>query len=365
MEEKKVSWLELFFDLVFVTAVSYTTHLFVGIEGEPEHLRAYFGEYLLMVFPMFWLWSGQSMFLNRFGQHLRRPELFMFPQMFFLILMTASFDFTFSHTYHAYLFSYLGLRLLTVLEYHLIRGGLAAQRRHVAALLGRLFIPGLLLPLFSLFFSEERRYAVMYGGIALDMILPWLFRRTLATAPVHFGHLSERLGLFVMITFGESLVSVAAILSGHLADPGRLLFAGLCFLLICLLWLSYFYAHEHVMDHGLRTNGQLMLYGHFFILTAIMLMAGDIEFMVEEALPGAALTAFLYGPALLFFAATNLVFFRHRKRDRPYSLRAVFLVFLLLAAGWLLSSLAAAPPTAVLASLAAIYAVANLIQTRR
>ncbi len=65
MEEKKVSWLELFFDLVFVTAVSFTTHLFVEIEHQPDRMHLYLGEYLLMVFPMFWLWTGQTMFFNR------------------------------------------------------------------------------------------------------------------------------------------------------------------------------------------------------------------------------------------------------------------------------------------------------------
>ena len=362
MEEKKVSWLELFFDLVFVTAVSYTTSLFVSIEHHPGHMGKYLGEYLLMVFPMFWLWSGQTMFMNRYGQHLRRPEVFMLPQMFCFILMTASFDFAFAHTYHSYLASYLGLRLLTVLEYALTAKKLEGPQKEVATLLGRLFVPGLLIPFSSLFFPEQWRYTVMYGGIISDMLLPLLFRRRLLKAPVHMGHLAERFGLFVLITFGESLVSVAAVLSGHTREAAMLLFSILCFINVCLMWLLYFHAYENLVDRGTRTNGQVLLYGHFFILIAIMLLAGNIELMAAAKLPVVVLTTLLFGPMLVFFLAANLVFFRHRKRDKPYFIKEACMVCTALALLWLFSAINGLAPMVSLALAAVLLAIANVLQ---
>ncbi len=318
MEEKKVSWLELFFDLVFVTAVSFTTHLFVEIEHQPDRMHLYLGEYLLMVFPMFWLWTGQTMFFNRYGELIRRPEIYMLPQMFFFILMTASLDFEFAHSYHSYLASYLGLRLLTVIQYFLVDQRLKGPKKEVARLLGSLFIPGLLIPLSSLFFVGRWHYVVMYSGIAADMILPLFFSRKLTKAPVNLPHLTERFGLFVLITFGESLVTITNILTGRTADPSTLAYSLLSFMIIGLMWYSYYYTYDNVVDRHKETNGQILLYGHFFILVSVMLLAGDLEMLHDGQLPESILLFFLYIPVFLFFAAKELVFYHHRLKDRQY-----------------------------------------------
>ena len=328
MAEKKVSWLELFFDLVFVITVSGSTRKFVEIGHHPADLGFYVSEYILMVFPMFWLWIGQTMFFNRYSEHLRAPALLMLPQMFCLLVMTASLDFEFGHTYHSFLISYLGFRLLTVLEYFLVAKGRVGPRLEAAAFLGRLFLPGLVIPFCSLFFSGHWRYVIMYLGIAADIAMPLFFGARLKKAPVNLPHLAERFGLFVLITFGESLVSVVAVLVGHTADSDTLIFAGLCFLIIALMWASYFFAYENKIDHHLETNGQVMLYGHFLILVSVMLLAGDIELLHEHQLENKILLFFLYGPVMLFYLSKGLVFFYHRKRDALYYERELTLVLL-------------------------------------
>ena len=332
MEEKKVSWLELFFDLIFVTAVSFTTRLFIEIEHHPGQILFYGLEYLLMVFPMFWLWTGQTMLLNRFSQDIQRPGLVMMPQMFFFILMTASLDFNFNHTYHTYLLGYLGVRALTAGEYWLAARRLTGPRAEVAGLLGRLFIPGLIIPLASLLFEGRDRYLVMYSGIAADMILPLFFKDRLSLAPVNLPHLTERFGLFTLITFGEALVAVTSLLVGHTADYSALIFSGLSFLLIAVLWGSYFYGYEKVMDHHRETNGQALLYGHFFILVAVMLVAADVELLHDGELPRRVLIPLVYGPVILFLTAKHLVFYHHRKRGQVYYHREAALLIIALAA---------------------------------
>jgi len=330
MQEKKVSWLELFFDLVFVTTVSGTTHKFVEINQHSSRIGFYVGEYLLMVFPMFWLWSGQTMFVNRFSEHLKTPALLMLPQMFFLILMTASLDFEFGHTYHTFLLSYLGFRAITVAEYFLVRAD-AGAGFNAARFLARLFLPGLIIPFSSMFFSGHLRYVVMYFGISADIILPLFFSSRLKMAPVNLVHLAERFGLFVLITFGESLVSITAVLVGKTTDADTLVFALLCFAIIALMWSSYFFAYENKVDHSIETNGQVMLYGHFMILVSVMLLAGDIELLYEHQLKETVLLFFLYGPVALFYLSKGLVFFYHRKKDRSYYERELCLIALVFA----------------------------------
>ncbi|MEE9724455.1 low temperature requirement protein A [Listeria seeligeri] len=330
MGERKVSWLELFFDLIFVTAVASTTHLLLSIDNHPDKTAVYFGEYLLMVTPMFWAWVGQTMFFNRFGEKIKWPELYMLPQMFFLILMTASFDLTFSNTYYTFLIGYLGIRLITVIQYFVISRKLSGDARKVALMLGGVFLLGVITTATSMFFDGFWRYFVMYLGISVDIILPLFLSTTLRKVPVDFPHLAERFGLFVIITFGESIVAITTILVGHTLDWYTICYAGLGFLIISTLWASYFYSFEKVVDHHKETHGQFLIYGHFFIIVSVMLLAANLHLLFEGHLAKDVLLLMLFGSVAVFFVSKQLVFAAHKKADlRFYVWKDVCLLGLL------------------------------------
>lgn len=307
MTERKVSWLELFFDLIFVTAVASTTHLLLSVDNHPDKTAAYFGEYLLMVTPMFWAWVGQTMFFNRFGEKIKWPELYMLSQMFFLILMTASFDLTFSNTYYTFLIGYLGIRFITVIQYFVISKQLTGNAQKVALLLGSVFLLGVLTTATSVFFEGFARYLVMYLGIAVDIILPLFLAKTLRKVPVDFPHLAERFGLFVIITFGESIVAITTILVGHTLDLYTICYTLLGFLIICTLWASYFYSFEKIVDHHKVTHGQFLIYGHFFIIVSVMLLAVNLHLLFEGHLQRDVLLLLLFSSVAVFFISKQFV----------------------------------------------------------
>ncbi|TYV81541.1 low temperature requirement protein A [Listeria monocytogenes] len=330
MAERKVSWLELFFDLIFVTAVASTTHLLLSVDNHPDKTAIYFGEYLLMVTPMFWSWVGQTMFFNRFGEKIKSPELYMLPQMFFLILMTASFDLTFSNTYYTFLIGYLGIRFITVIQYFVISRQLTGNARKVALLLGSVFLLGVLTTATSVFFEGFARYLVMYLGIAVDIILPLFLAKTLRKVPVDFPHLAERFGLFVIITFGESIVAITTILAGHTLDPYTIGYTLLGFLIICTLWASYFHSFEKIVDHHKETHGQYLIYGHFFIIISVMLLAANVHLLFEGHLERNVLLLMLFGSVAVFFISKQFVFVAHKKAEVTFSFWKDALLLLLL-----------------------------------
>ncbi len=61
-------------------------------------------------------------------------------------------------------------------------------------------------------FDSWVRYAVLYTGIAVDMILPILGHKRLAKLPTNTAHLLERFALLTLILFGESVVSILAVI---------------------------------------------------------------------------------------------------------------------------------------------------------
>ncbi|MBC1460945.1 low temperature requirement protein A [Listeria welshimeri] len=331
MTERKVSWLELFFDLIFVTAVASTTHLLLSIDNHPDKTAVYFGEYLLMITPMFWAWVGQTMFFNRFGEKIKLPELYMLPQMFFLILMTASFDLTFSNTYYTFLIGYLGIRLITVIQYFVISRQLRGNPRKVAILLGSVFLLGVITTATSVFFDGSLRYLVMYLGIAIDIVLPLFLSKTLQKVPVDFPHLAERFGLFVIITFGESIVAITTILVGHTLDLYTIGYTLLGFLIISTLFISYFHSFEKIIDHHKKTHGQYLIYGHFFITLSIMLLAANLHLLFEGHLQKDILLFMLFGSVAVFFISKQLVFAAHKKVEVIFYFWKDILLLLLLA----------------------------------
>lgn len=325
--------------MVFVTAVSFVTHLLVSIEHHPDQLHLYLGEYILMMFPMFWLWVGQTMFMNRYGESIKYSMLFMLPQMFFLILMTTSLNFEFAHEFNIFMAGYLGFRAVTVLEYFLATKKAGKNRKAVASFLYRAFAIGLLISLSSVLFKNEMRYIMMYLGIAFDTIAPLFFSRTLSKVPVNLPHLSERFSAFVLMAFGETLVSISGILGGEVTNPKVLTFSILCFILISLMWASYFYAYEYVIDEKKVTNGQILLYGHFFVLVSIMLMAAAIHLLDDNILDRPLLINFLFGAVLLFFISKHLIFYFHRKIDLPDRRREIHVVVIFITFLFLLNYL--------------------------
>lgn len=363
-DEKKVTWLELFFDLVFVTAVSSTTHLLVKAHLTEGDIAFYGGEYLLMVFPMLWAWAGQTMFFNRYSDALNAPQPFMLAQMFLLVLMTASFDFTFGHTYHTFLLGYLGIRAITVLQYFIVARRTRDKRRSVALLLGRIFLLGLLVSSASLLMDAHLRYVVMYAGVALDFVLPLFQTKRLNQVPVLLSHLSERFGLFVLIALGENLVAMTAMLSGHTDDLSVIAYAFVSFLLVGTMWAAYFFSYEELVDHRRETSGHLLLYGHFVIITAIMLVAASIHLLLKSDDMPLITVSILYGAVGAFITARHLVFRFHRQHDVHVDDGRVAALLLLMMSFYGLNFLVEIPPPGNLGAVLICAVVDMLVQRR-
>lgn len=58
--EKKVTWLELFYDLLFVAAVSKASHVLLHVEAGTIPLE-YLSKFILIFVPIWWAWVGQSL----------------------------------------------------------------------------------------------------------------------------------------------------------------------------------------------------------------------------------------------------------------------------------------------------------------
>ena len=127
-------------------------------------------------------------------------------------------------------------------------------------------------------FDSWIRYAVLYFGILIDIIVPLLGRKCLEKVPTNTAHLLERFGLFSIILFGEALVSTLVVIQPKQGNWDSISFAIISFILIISMWWQYFDNMEKKLDKSRQTSGQIIIYGHLFILMSLSMVAHPLDY---------------------------------------------------------------------------------------
>jgi low temperature requirement protein LtrA len=281
-ENRHATWLELFFDLIFVVAIAKAAHVLQHPHHGHIETLAYF-KYILIMIPVWWAWVGATLYANRFDCDDVWQRLMSFAQMFCIIILAANINTDFDAYYKGFLFSYVGIRLLTVGMY--LRASLhKPETRQVSNFLALAFGTGALISLSSLFFDGLARYIVLYAGIGFDVVMPLLAKKRLQAVPVHAHHLPERLGLLTIILLGESVLSLTNSFDALAWTPLSLAMAACGFILACSLWWLYFENIERrIAGHHLG-HAHGIIYPHLFIYAGLGGIAAMIRFAVVPEL---------------------------------------------------------------------------------
>ncbi|MBY0205684.1 low temperature requirement protein A [Paenibacillus cucumis (ex Kampfer et al. 2016)] len=323
MMEKKVTWLELFYDLLFVAAVSKAGHVLLHAEHGVITWE-YLLKFVLIFIPVWWAWVGQTLFINRYGQDILSHRIFLILQLLSVLIMTASLSTHFDEHYLSFFVGYIGSRAFTAIQYLTIHKSKSEHQQQAARFLGLSFIIGIVISSGSLFFDSWVRYVILYAGIAVDIILPLLGRKNLVKVPVQTHHLLERFALFTLILLGESVVSIIAVLSADQWDLKSILFAVFTSLFVIAMWWQYFDNVEKKVSKEMQTAGQAIIYGHLFIYISLSMIAASIQLLYQNLLSYEFMLAFVFGSVLLYFLSTTLVF--HRYRHPHLRLRPVHMI---------------------------------------
>jgi low temperature requirement protein LtrA len=231
--EATVSPLELFFDLVFVFALTQVTAF---LAEDPTF--AQLGRGLLVLALIWWAWSGYTWLTSTVDPELGLPRLVMFAAMGAMLLVALATPGAFEDDGLLWGLGYLAVRLLHAALFALAARGDPHLARVVLSLV-RSLIPGAgLIILASVAFEGTARDVLWLLAVVLDYGL------VLAAGAegwhVHARHFAERFGLVMIIAFGESIVAIGVgaegIELGFEAVVAALLATGI----VCALWWAYF-----------------------------------------------------------------------------------------------------------------------------
>jgi low temperature requirement protein LtrA len=201
--ERRVSWLELFYDLVFVVVISELSHQLA------EHISAEgVVSFILLFIPVWWVWIGGTFYNERFETQDISNRVFVFLQMLPVAALAVFAHDGLGNTSVGFALSYAAAR--GIINFLWVRGGWHDRRFWpVAQRFGLGFSLSVVLFVVSVFVPPPWRFVLWALGLVSDLVTPVFTLGLQARLPrLSSSRLPERFGLFVIIVLGETIVGV-------------------------------------------------------------------------------------------------------------------------------------------------------------
>ena len=266
-ESRSATWLELFFDVIFVINIAGLTHHLVA---HPD--LATLAQVAELYLPLFLVWAGHTTYATRFDDGSTLQTILTLLLMFTLagsaVFVQSGMD-EHAESFARAQFAARALLVLLYLEAHLrvpaarrftwflmIGFALSAVAWGAAGVDGGAVGPAL--------------YAAAVG---IELLAPLLAVSGLGHWPAHPMHLPERLGLFTIIVLGEAVLGVVV---GGVRAEARLAVA-IGFSLPVGIWWFYFRLLDRSELRERVGGGQLLTHLHLPMTLAVVVMAAAVE----------------------------------------------------------------------------------------
>jgi low temperature requirement protein LtrA len=363
--EQPITTVELFFDLVYVFAVTQTSHLILGDPTVAGVARAAF---LLLI--VWWAWIYTTWMANWFDPSSPAVRALLTGVMLASLVMAAALPGAFGGDGMLFAIGYVTLQLgRNVAAAALLDRDEPLREVFVrlvgwSAASGALWLVGAALP-------GDRRLLLWVPAVLLDLFAPvagyWLPRRGRAVTTdwdIEGGHFTDRCQAFIIIALGESIIVTGATAADAGLSPTVVLCLGLAFLETAALWWLYFGAvaeRSRLVMTSSEDPGRLArdayTYLHAPIVAGIIAVAVGDDLLIAapgRALHGVGLAMVLGGPALYLLGES---LFRLRVTGAANAKRLLVAAVLVLLAplGAQISALALSATVAALLSALALW----------
>jgi low temperature requirement protein LtrA len=282
---RHATWLELFFDLVFVLAVAQLGRYL------HDHLTAAgVVTFVFLLLPVWSAWMGFSYFSDLFDVDTPAFRTTMLAAMLLSIAVAVNIPSAFHGGAAAFAAAYAGLRILLVGMYAWAGRSVVPARRlsrwHVMG-----FSIGAVLWIASVFVPVPATYGLWVAALAIEVTTPFVAQLAVRKEmPVQTSHLAERFGLFTLVVLGESVVVTGTALSGTDWNWPAALTASLGFVIVACLWWLYFErvdegAVERAYTGTVRdlVRGYAWAYGHLLVYAGLAATAAGLEKSIVAA----------------------------------------------------------------------------------
>lgn len=334
-EAQGATFVELFFDLVFVFAVTSITGLLLdNLNGGGV------GHSILILWLVWWAWTQFTWTLNPADTNHPAVRVITLTATAAAFFMAQAIPDAFTSAGAWFAFAYvivrsLGLGLQLGLNFQIRENARAVAGWVAGSGIGLVVVvAGGLLP-------SPWREILWTTAVIAD----WLSasRAGRGRWTLHAGHFAERHGLIVIIALGESLIA-AGLALGHVPRDMTFLIGTVATVIaVCALWWIYFgLAKDELEDHletrtadeAGREARNIYSWGHLPIIAGIIAFAVAIEQVLthpDEALAPEALVALVLGVVLYFGGIAYGLHHSGRRSIVPWAIATVIAITVLVA----------------------------------
>jgi low temperature requirement protein LtrA len=309
-EEQRATTLELFFDLVFVFAITQVSHLLlddISWRGA--------GHMTLALLVVWWAWNYTTWVTNELDPDSVVVRLLLIGLMLASLLLAVAIPDAFGDRALLFAGSYVAIQVGRHTFLTFAAAGRGTIERERAGRILAWFVAAGTLWLAGAFVDGSARTAIWVAALAIDyaapLVLYWVPRRPRLsgdTWQVETTHFAERFQLFMIIALGESIVITGATTSEQDLDAARLVAFGLAFLSTAALWWLYFDYVARIAERRLELAAERTklardgyTYLHVVMVAGVIVAAVGNELVIAhptDRLPMSEVTVVSAGPAI-------------------------------------------------------------------
>ncbi len=290
-ESGKVSFIELFFDLIFVFAVTQLSHSF--LENFTMEGAVRLG---LITMAVWWVWIFTAWVINWLNPETKPVRLMLIVLMLLGLIMSSSIPEAFGQSGLYFALAYAGFQVgRTAYTIWVLREGSVELRINFTRILGWLIFSGAFWIAGGIA-HESWRLALWVVALLIEYIapslgfwLPKLGRTPTQVWDVEGSHMSERCGLFIIIALGESILVTGATFAKLEWSPATLTAFIVSFAGTVAMWWIYFemtaktghHYIAHSEDPG-RVARSAYTYTHLLLVAGIIVAAVADELLLAH-----------------------------------------------------------------------------------
>ncbi|MBR1856201.1 MAG: low temperature requirement protein A [Oribacterium sp.] len=327
--EKKVEYIELFYDLIFVYSLRTINAMFHSYEESFPPAEAIL-TFIFLTAVVMQIWMFTTMFFNRYGRKALRDYISILTNMYLLYYMASGSNLHFLDHYNRYHIAWALIMLnLAYRSWDKLRFAPRLDEIDKEILRNNVTILTFEFALIIISIPVYHLTGIVISPVAL--ILGYIGKLKEHTAydkrPCDFPHFAERNLLLVILTFGEMIIGI----SGFFKEETGIWFNVSSFLVVIGMFLSYGFFYDNVLDHHKRTSGLGFLVIHVIMILAINSTTIALELMSRPLVPLFPKTIWMVITMTIYYICI-LSIERYAKEHFKFGFDSMAKIFLILAA---------------------------------
>ena len=311
--EKKVEYIELIYDLIFVYLIGRSNEILFHMQGGFFTFQTYV-TFLYSTLVILQVWYFSSLYINRYGSNSAVDYIGLFINMYLLYFLAEGIRVEDMSKYPQYNVAWALILLNIAAQYYrqlkYVGGATPWASRHLKYRGNLLLIQaGIILVSIPVYYLTGMPFS--WVSMVFGFVAAVFASRVDSLMPVNSEHLTERVMLFVVFTFGETIVSIGAYFAGDV-NLSTIYFSLMAFLIVAGMFLTYGLLYDKVIDREREHLEMWYIMIHIGLIIALINITLALEYMREPEVSAVAKNVFLTVSFLLFYLFMFLLGFYAR-----------------------------------------------------